>query len=40
MLTNDVSSDIAEGGGNIDIDYDISLKGLAEGRNHLNITLM
>ncbi len=40
VLTNDVSSDIAEGGGNIDIDYDISLKGLAEGRNHLNITLM
>lgn len=40
VLTNEVASDITEDGGNIDIDYDISLKGLAEGRNHLNITLM
>ncbi|MBQ6401719.1 MAG: DUF1934 domain-containing protein [Firmicutes bacterium] len=41
VLTNKVDSNISEdGGGNIDIDYDISLKGLAEGRNVLNITLM
>lgn len=41
VLTNHVASDIDEnGGGNIDIDYDISLKGLLEGRNTLNITLM
>ena len=40
VLTNDVASNISEDGGNIDIDYDISLKGLAEGRNVLNITLM
>lgn len=40
VLTNEVASEITEEGGNIDIDYDISLKGLAEGRNHLNITLM
>ena len=40
VLTNDVASNITENGGNIDIDYDISLKGLAEGRNLLNITLM
>ena len=41
VLTNNVASDITEdGAGNIDIDYDISLKGLAEGRNLLNITLM
>lgn len=41
VLTNYVKSDITEeGGGGIDIDYDISLKGLLEGRNTLNITLM
>ncbi len=41
VLTNRVSSSITEeGSGDIDIDYDISLKGLLEGRNILNITLM
>ncbi len=41
VLTNRVDSTITEeGSGNIDIEYDISLKGLAEGRNVLNITLM
>lgn len=41
VLTNRVESSISEeGAGNIDIDYDISLKGLLEGRNILNITLM
>ncbi|MDO5491625.1 MAG: DUF1934 domain-containing protein [Bacillota bacterium] len=41
VLTNNVASNISEeGDGNIDIDYDISLKGLAEGRNVLSITLM
>ena len=41
VLTNHVSSSITEeGSGDIDIDYDISLKGLLEGRNILNITLM
>ena len=41
VLTNHVSSSITEeGSGDIDIDYDISLKGLLEGRNILNISLM
>lgn len=41
VLTNHVSSSInEEGDGKIDIDYEISLKGLLEGRNTLNITLM
>ena len=41
VLTNHVAGDISEdGNGNIDIDYDISLKGLMESRNILKITLM
>jgi len=41
VLTNYVRSSITEDGdGGIDIDYEISLKGLMEGRNTLNITLM
>ena len=41
VLTNYVNSSITEdGSGDIDIDYEISLKGLMEGRNTLNITLM
>ena len=41
VLTNNVVSSITEeGGGNINIDYDISLKGLTEGRNVIDITLM
>ncbi len=41
VLTNELAGDITdEGKGSIDVDYDVSLKGLAEGRNTLNITLM
>ena len=41
VLTNHVISSIKEdGSGDIDIEYDISLKGLLESRNTLNITLM
>ncbi len=41
VLTNHVNSTISEdGNGDIDIDYEISLKGLLEGRNKLNISLM
>ena len=41
VLTNRVKSSITEeGSGDIDIDYNISLKGLLEGRNILNISLM
>ena len=41
VLTNELANDITEEGkGSIDVDYDVSLKGLAEGRNTLNITLM
>lgn len=41
ILTNDVASSISEEGtGQVDIDYEVSLKGLLEGRNRMNITLM
>lgn len=41
VLTNKLENTLsAEGGGQLDIDYSISLKGLLEGRNKLNITLM
>ena len=41
VLTNKLENTLsAEGGGQLDIDYSISLKGLIEGRNKLNITLM
>lgn len=41
ILTNELESTMSEeGGGQIDIDYSVSLKGLSEGRNKLNITLM
>ena len=41
VLTNDVASTISEEGtGQVDIDYEVSLKGLREGRNRMNITLM
>ncbi len=41
VLTNHVENSVtAEGTGQLDIDYHISLKGLAEGRNKLNIELM
>lgn len=40
LLTNDVASTISEEGtGQVDIDYELSLKGLLEGRNRMNITL-
>lgn len=41
VLTNKLENTLSpDGGGQIDIDYSISLKGLLEGRNKLNITLM
>ena len=41
VLTNYLENTLSEhGDGHIDIDYSISLKGLLEGRNRLNITLM
>lgn len=40
VLTNELRNNLLEEGGQVDIDYDISLKGLIEGRNKLNITLM
>ena len=41
LLTNDIAHDISEDGkGEIDIDYEISLRGLAESRNRMHITLM
>ena len=41
VLTNNLTGELTETGkGAIDIDYSISLKGLHEGRNILNITLM
>ena len=41
VLTNKLENTLSEqGDGHIDIDYSISLKGLLEGRNKLNITLM
>jgi len=41
VLTNELANDITEEGkGSVAVDYDVSLKGLAEGRNTLNITLM
>lgn len=41
VLTNKLENTLSEeGDGQLDIDYSISLKGLLEGRNRLNITLM
>ena len=41
VLTNHIENNLtSEGKGTLDIDYHISLKGLAEGRNKLNIQLM
>ena len=41
VLTNELENTMSEQGeGHIDIDYSISLKGLLEGRNKLNITMM
>lgn len=41
VLTNDLINNLTpEGKGSIDIDYDISLKGLSEGRSQLNIQII
>lgn len=41
VLTNKLENTLSpDGDGQVDIDYSISLKGLLEGRNKLNITLM
>ena len=41
VLTNNLENTITyEGSGQLDIDYNISLKGLLEGRNRINITFM
>lgn len=41
VLTNDIKNNILnKGEGSLDIDYDISLKGLSEGRNLLKIEIM
>lgn len=41
VLTNDVKNNLsAEGKGSINIDYHISLKGLTDARNQLNIEVM
>ncbi|HKM29042.1 MAG TPA: DUF1934 domain-containing protein [Anaerovoracaceae bacterium] len=38
VLTNDFTNNLSEEGlGNVDIDYNVSISGLAEGRNKLNI---
>ena len=41
ILTNNLSSTVSEEGcGELEIDYEVSLKGLLEGRNKINITVM
>ena len=41
VLTNRIENNLSvEGKGSVDIDYQISLKGLTEGRNRLNIEVM
>ena len=41
VLTNEIENNLtAEGKGSVNIDYNISLKGLTEGRNRLNIEVM
>ena len=41
VLTNDIENNLSiEGKGSVNIDYHISLKGLTEGRNKLNIEVM
>jgi len=41
VLTNNIESSLsAEGTGSVNIDYNISLKGLTEGRNSLNIEVV
>ena len=41
ILTTSLSSTVSEEGcGELEIDYEVSLKGLLEGRNRINITVM
>jgi len=41
VLTNEIENSLsADGSGSVNIDYDICLKGLSEGRNKLNIEVM
>ena len=41
VLTNEIENTLSiEGKGSVNIDYQISLKGLTEGRNRLNIEVM
>jgi uncharacterized beta-barrel protein YwiB (DUF1934 family) len=41
VLTNEIENNLSpEGKGSVNIDYNISLKGLTEGRNTLNIEVM
>ena len=41
ILTNSLNSTVTEeGSGELEIDYEVSLKGLLEGRNKINITVM
>jgi uncharacterized beta-barrel protein YwiB (DUF1934 family) len=41
VLTNDIENNLSiDGTGSVNIDYHISLKGLSEGRNRLNIEVM
>ena len=41
VLTNELKNNLkTDGTGSVDIDYHISLKGLSEGRNKLNIQIM
>ena len=41
VLTNDIKRNLTpDGFGRITLNYDVSLKGLAEGRNELDIEIM
>ena len=40
ILTNSLNSTVSEEGGELEIDYEVSLNGLLEGRNRINITVM
>ncbi|MGI6721323.1 MAG: DUF1934 domain-containing protein [Anaerovoracaceae bacterium] len=41
VLTNDLHNNVtAEGTGNVEIDYDVSLKGVSESRSRLNIEIL
>jgi uncharacterized beta-barrel protein YwiB (DUF1934 family) len=39
VLTNDLSNNVSQTGGALSIDYNISLKGLSEGRSRLDIVV-